>query len=130
MKGKTMCECIEKMNEALRAKGSELVQGFSLEGGESLLYVETTKLDSAKRGTRLTKAIASCCPFCGAGRDGQQTAAETMRSDFNAAIDFAVELGPIGVDFLVLWREGSWDVIAVEFPEFKRPASAEPTNGD
>ena len=36
---------------------------------------------------------------------------------FNAAIDFALE-EPMGLAFLSLWREGDWDAIALEWPDF------------
>ncbi len=38
---------------------------------------------------------------------------------FNAAINFTLEkAGPEGLLFLGLWREGNWEGIAKEFPEF------------
>lgn len=47
------------------------------------------------------------------------TEANDARSAFNAAIDFAIELGDYeGMGFLKLWREGDWEVIAGEFPDF------------
>jgi hypothetical protein len=50
-------------------------------------------------------------------------------ASFNAAINFAIDdVGPEGLTFLRLWREGDWDAIRKEFPEFGLPlADAVPT---
>jgi len=45
----------------------------------------------------------------------------TAKACFNAAIDFAIELGAEGATFLHLWREGAWDELREDFPEFKGP---------
>ena len=48
----------------------------------------------------------------------------TMQEEFNAAINFAIDgagWGRDGILFLRLWREGAWDEIAEEFPEFNGP---------
>lgn len=39
---------------------------------------------------------------------------------FNAAIDFSLDVLPSdeAVLFLRLWREGSWDEIEMEYPDF------------
>ncbi len=45
-----------------------------------------------------------------------------VSAEFNAAINFALdEAGIEGLTFLSLWREGAWDEVAREFPEFKMP---------
>jgi hypothetical protein len=45
----------------------------------------------------------------------------TMQEAFNAAINFALDDANIGegILFLELWREGDWQSIRDEFPEFK-----------
>ena len=44
---------------------------------------------------------------------------DQMQSAFNAAIDFAIdEADGEGILFLRMWREGDWDGIAKEFPDF------------
>ncbi|WP_305910506.1 hypothetical protein Q9L42_020355 (plasmid) [Methylomarinum sp. Ch1-1] len=43
-----------------------------------------------------------------------------IENEFNAAINFALdEAGFDGLLFLRLWREGAWDAIEKDFPEFK-----------
>lgn len=45
---------------------------------------------------------------------------QQQNEDFNAAIDFAIEdIGGGAVTFLLMWREGNWPGIHLEFPEFK-----------
>lgn len=47
---------------------------------------------------------------------------EMVCREFNAAINFAIDdADGDGILFLRLWREGDWDSIAKEFPEFKGP---------
>ena len=47
---------------------------------------------------------------------------ENMQKEFNAAINFAIDkAGFGGIEFLEMWREGAWDEISSEFPEFKGP---------
>jgi Lar family restriction alleviation protein len=56
--------------------------------------------------------------------DKEQTGATGAAVEaFNAAIDFALgdDLHDYGLLFLEMWREGRWDEIAEEFPEFKGP---------
>lgn len=42
------------------------------------------------------------------------------KDEFNAAINFTLDTNG-GLDFLELWREGSWPEIEAQFPEFKKP---------
>lgn len=46
----------------------------------------------------------------------------TIGKAFNTAIDFSItidkEYPGSGIEFLRLWREGSWSEIKKEFPEF------------
>lgn len=45
-----------------------------------------------------------------------------MQEEYNSAIDFALDEASLdGILFLRMWREGAWDEIAQEFPEFKGP---------
>lgn len=47
--------------------------------------------------------------------------AQPVAEAFNAAINFALDSIPDhhgAIDFLTLWREGAWDEIALEFPDF------------
>lgn len=45
-----------------------------------------------------------------------------VHEQFNAAINFAIDgADQEGILFLQMWREGDWDGIANEFPEFKGP---------
>lgn len=39
--------------------------------------------------------------------------------DFGAAVDFAVDSEAGGLDFLRLWREGCWEEINRDWPEWK-----------
>jgi len=46
--------------------------------------------------------------------------AQQIQSNFNAAINFALDVARYeGLTFLSQWREGDWDAIAKEFPQFK-----------
>jgi len=48
-----------------------------------------------------------------------------VQDAFNSAINFAVdEAGPEGLTFLRLWREGDFQAIAHEFPEFDTAQAA------
>ena len=44
--------------------------------------------------------------------------------DFTSAIDFAIEDDEPAL-FLRCWREGDWDTLRKEWPEFKLPPMAE-----
>jgi hypothetical protein len=51
-----------------------------------------------------------------------QQAIDRVSRDFNAVINFALDkAGVEGLTFLALWREGAWDEINREWPEFKTP---------
>lgn len=42
-----------------------------------------------------------------------------MSVEFNAAINYALDkAGPEGLTFLSLWREGAWDEIRENWPDF------------
>lgn len=46
--------------------------------------------------------------------------ANQMQEDFNAAINFALEgADGEGMIFLSMWREGDWEALEREFPDFK-----------
>ena len=48
-----------------------------------------------------------------------------MQQDFNDAINFALDYaGTSATDFLSLWREGCWEEIQENWPEFKLPSIA------
>jgi len=45
---------------------------------------------------------------------------ENAQEDFNAAINYALdEAEGDHILFLELWREGNWEALQAEFPEFK-----------
>ena len=63
-----MCDCVQKMNEALEPMNGRLAiaLGFSPDMSKmtSRLIVATEKIDKSKRKPAPT-AVASFCPFCG-----------------------------------------------------------------
>lgn len=46
-----------------------------------------------------------------------------IQADFNSAIDFAIETDDPR-SFLIAWREGDWDALREEWPEFVLPSIA------
>lgn len=54
---------------------------------------------------------------------------EQMNADFNAAINFAIETDEPR-EFLRRWREGDWDCLRKEWPEFELPPMATAHNGE
>ena len=53
---------------------------------------------------------------------GDVRPSKSQVEQFNAAINFALDKAGIdGLVFLGLWREGAWEEISKEFPEFKGP---------
>lgn len=61
-----MCECRNRINEALAPKNARLAYGFTLGEGSMNLsppLIETEKISS--RGKRPPVVMATFCPFCG-----------------------------------------------------------------
>ncbi|MFG1389211.1 hypothetical protein, partial [Xanthobacter versatilis] len=79
-------------------------------------FVEMATSTEAARLGALDRAEAA-----EARADALQAEVERLRAAFNAAIDYACDLNDApedGVIFLRMWREGEWQQIAEEFPEF------------
>lgn len=51
------------------------------------------------------------------------TEAEQMQQDFNDAINFAITDDEPRA-FLMAWREGDWETLRNEWPDFKLPSIA------
>lgn len=62
-----MCGCIAKVNKALVPHNSELLIPICLVGGPlpNRALVSTTRLATAKRGSKPPMLFAKFCPFCG-----------------------------------------------------------------
>lgn len=63
MTKKTICNCLDQMNEALRPHGGEIMT--SLFSEPPRLFVTTTHLANVKRKRKLPLVVATYCPFCG-----------------------------------------------------------------
>jgi hypothetical protein len=64
-----MCECIERVNKDILAEhNTVLLEPFWTSSGKRGLFIETTKLDSSKRG-KPKKIFTTYCPFCGEKHD-------------------------------------------------------------
>ena len=59
-----MCDCIEKVNEALAEHNTQLNINMSLSGRPSRIILDTIKLPTKQRGKK-KMVVASYCPFCG-----------------------------------------------------------------
>lgn len=62
-----MCDCIQKLNDALEPEGARLAMGTQVTPdlqlrGRLLIQVEKTDQKSRKK---LPNVVASHCPFCG-----------------------------------------------------------------
>lgn len=76
------------------------------------------EVESLREGNSLLTDQAEAAE---ARADALQAEVERLRGAFNAAIDYACDLNDSpedGVIFLRMWREGEWQQIAEEFPEF------------
>lgn len=61
-------------------------------------------------------------------RKKESPAQEHQRAmrEFNEAINYAIDTAGIDAGlFLSLWREGAWDEIARDFPDFQLPLQAQ-----
>lgn len=96
---------------------------IKLDDGRHLLSTECQYQLSGDWPTATDRSVCTQCKteIMPAGEGTPCLCAADVRAEFNAVIDFAVQMGVVGADFLELWRLGDWDAIAVEFPEFKRP---------
>lgn len=71
---------------------------------------------------QMAQVLSWQSPGASAGDAADGDDKESMRAQYNAAIDFALGLDGIeGKEFLLLWREGVWDEIAENYPEFTGP---------
>lgn len=61
-----MCDCIEKIQEALAEYNTRLVipLSFSIPARPKMAIVATEKIETKKRGKAI-RLYARCCPFCG-----------------------------------------------------------------
>ena len=63
-----ICECIDKINEQLKERNTEISTAFSFSDDMSkmdgVILVATHKIDRSKRGKPIL-ANANFCPFCG-----------------------------------------------------------------
>lgn len=62
-----ICECVERINGAIKDKNTEISIAFSLDDKMDLdgsILVATNKIDKSKKGKPIM-AVASFCPFCG-----------------------------------------------------------------
>jgi len=60
-----MCDCLDRLNDALAEKNTEIIYAIDIRDGALLgVYLQTEKIDPKKQGRR-SKLIASFCPFCG-----------------------------------------------------------------
>lgn len=61
------CDCIARMNEALKPRNCKLARAFVPKGNsiEAFLLVSTEPLGPKKRGEKFPHVMATYCPFCG-----------------------------------------------------------------
>jgi hypothetical protein len=59
-----MCDCINKINEKLKERNTELIVALSLSNKSDTVVISTGKVDSKKRGKPINM-LPAYCPFCG-----------------------------------------------------------------
>jgi len=62
------CDCIDKVNEHLKAFNSKIELPMWTASGKYTPFVSTVKIDDKKRG-KPQAIFASHCPFCGVSYD-------------------------------------------------------------
>lgn len=74
----------------------------------------------AAQHREIEKYVDAMAAVANGGQGKKIVTLEEMQDDYNAAINYALdEDHNEGILFLQLWREGDWESIDNEFPEFK-----------
>ena len=59
-----MCDCIERVNEALEPTGNKLSLMLFFDGSPSLPIISTTPIGKGMKAKKMS-LVLSFCPFCG-----------------------------------------------------------------
>jgi hypothetical protein len=59
-----MCECITRVNDAMKPRNARLLLGFTLPAGEEFPLIQTEAIEK-KRGFKAPTMFPTFCPFCG-----------------------------------------------------------------
>ena len=85
-----MCDCIERVNANLAQFNTIITVPMWTSTGMLTPFVETSKLDSGKRG-KPRSVFATHCPFCGEKYVSQQERASEEKNEQVTAADVTAE---------------------------------------
>jgi hypothetical protein len=106
---------------------NELITQYECYGSDSRGFDSKAAFERARRyGVDLSRVITALCSL----RDktvhrstSEQNLTEQQSAEFNAAINYAVDVAGLEAQiFLSMWREGGWEGLTNEFPDFERPS--------